>query len=866
MIRRRAARAAGPGGDEAAPGATAKGRSRARARSHATRQADRVDPEMLSPRTVLLAVGGFIAFFALIIAAKVNDERLAAITEAEVSQARTAAFLAERVSARLAEVRGALALAAAEVSASSGADRENVRADALRSRLDAMTRSPYIDAAAFLPPDGDIIASERFTTSARAAADAALAEPSGVAAITGGAEPWIATVEPVRLAPDRVGVLIARTAPQTLLPAWRDDQVSILADAEGRALALHPPAPVSGAPFAAARVGVDPERAAAIARDGGALSGASVDRAEHILGLAALADAPLQTYTLGPAALDGAAWRRTVLFYLLLGIGPLIVAVVLAALLLAHMSKLNATKARLAASEHRLRLAIEGARCGVWDWDLDADDVYMTGSLSRMVGGSQEELLTGANFLALLSQDDRARLRAALRGAAGGEEVDVEVRALRLPVWLHMRGRPLPPEAGSTRRIVGVAIDITERKGAQARVAAAETRLRAALESMTESFVLWDSRRRLVLWNRKFREFFGFADGQLKTGMAYEAVEAGAGRAIKDVHANEDGESAGAYELELADGRWLHYSERRTAEGGLVSVGADISALKAQESVLVRSESELRQTVEDLERSRAQIQELASKYEEEKIRAEEANRSKSEFLANMSHELRTPLNAINGFSEMMLKEMFGPLGDDRYHGYIQDIHESGQHLLALINDILDMSKIEAGKMVLQSEPVRPGELIEQCIRLMRARAEEKDIVLKVEGEDLPEIAADPRAVKQVVLNLLSNAVKFTPEGGRVVVRGFHAADGIVLQVADTGIGIPEDALPRLGVAFEQIESHHAKSHQGSGLGLALSKSLVEMHGGSLRIDSVLGKGTTVSFTLPAEPGAAKSGDPAQDAA
>ena len=862
MIRRRAASAAGAGGDEAAPGATVKGGSGAGARSRAGKSAESGEAEALRPRAVMLAVGGFIAFFALIIAAKLNDERLAAISEAEQSQARTAAFLAERVSARLAEVRGALSLAAAEVSTPAAP----VEAGALRGRLEAMTRSPYIEAAAFLPPDGDIIASERFTTSARSAADAALADPAGVAAIISGPDPWIAVAQPVRVGEGRVGVLIARTAPDALLPAWREDQVSILADAQGRALAIHPSAPVSGAPFAAARVGVDPERAAQIAREGGAISGAAIGETDHILGLAALADAPLQTYTLGPAALDGAAWRRTVVFYLLLGVGPLIVAIGLAALLLAHMSKLGATKARLAASEHRLRLAIEGARCGVWDWDLDADDVYMTGSLSRMVGGSQEEFLTGANFLALLSHDDRARVRAALRAAAGGEEVDVEVRASRLPVWLHMRGRPLPAEAGSTRRIVGVAIDITERKGAQARVAAAETRLRAALESMTESFVLWDARRRLVLWNRKFREFFGFCEGRLKPGMPYETVEAAAGRAIKDVHANEDGESASAYELELADGRWLHYSERRTAEGGLVSVGADITALKEQEAVLVRSEGDLRQTVEDLERSRAQSQELASKYEQEKIRAEEANRSKSEFLANMSHELRTPLNAINGFSEMMLKEMFGPLGDDRYHGYIQDIHESGQHLLALINDILDMSKIEAGKMVLQSEPVSPGELIEQCIRIMRARAEEKDITLRIEGEDLPEISADPRAIKQVVLNLLSNAVKFTPEGGRVVVRGFHAADGIVLQVADTGIGIPEDALPRLGVAFEQIESHHAKSHQGSGLGLALSKSLIEMHGGSLRIDSVLGKGTTVSFTLPAEPGAAKPQPGVSDAA
>jgi two-component system cell cycle sensor histidine kinase PleC len=425
------------------------------------------------------------------------------------------------------------------------------------------------------------------------------------------------------------------------------------------------------------------------------------------------------------------------------------------------------------------------------------------------------------------------------------------VRLATLPVWLHMRGRPHDPSEAGRRRIVGVAIDVTERKGAQARVAAAESRLRAALESMSESFVLWDSRRRLVLWNKKFREFFGFAEGQLRPGMNYEEVEEVAAAMIRAVHGAESGRDA--YELELADNRWLHYSERETADGGLVSVGADISELKRKERALKENDRAMRRTVEDLKRSQQRIEELAKPYDDEKIRAEEANRSKSEFLANMSHELRTPLNAINGFSEIMLKEMFGPLGHERYADYVKDILSSGQPLLLLINDILDMSKIEAGKMQLQTEPVAPGDIVRQCMRLMRARAEEKGLSLELEAGDLKQIEADPRAIKQVLLNLMSNAVKFTPEGGKVILRGFEAADGVVLQVADTGIGIAAEDLPRLGRPFEQIESHHSKSHQGSGLGLALSKSLVEMHGGSLRIDSVLGKGTTVSFTLPAKP-------------
>jgi len=339
--------------------------------------------------------------------------------------------------------------------------------------------------------------------------------------------------------------------------------------------------------------------------------------------------------------------------------------------------------------------------------------------------------------------------------------------------------------------------------------------------------------------------------------MSYDDVEKLASSAIKKVHGASSAES---YDLELADGRWLHYSERQTADGGLVSVGADITALKTQEAALRDNDRALRGTVENLKRSQARVEELASAHQQERLRAEEANRSKSEFLANMSHELRTPLNAINGFSEIMAGEMFGPLGDERYKGYVTDILSSGQHLLLLINDILDMSKIEAGKMQLQPEAIRPDELIEQCVRIMRARAEEKSIELIVEAGPLPEIEADPRALKQIMLNLMANAVKFTPDGGQVKVRGFDAADGVVLQVADTGIGIPAEQLPRLGRPFEQIESQIAKSHQGSGLGLALSKSLIELHGGTLRIDSVLGKGTTVSFTLPSRVRPAQPGD------
>ena len=220
----------------------------------------------------------------------------------------------------------------------------------------------------------------------------------------------------------------------------------------------------------------------------------------------------------------------------------------------------------------------------------------------------------------------------------------------------------------------------------------------------------------------------------------------------------------------------------------------------------------------------------------------------------MSHELRTPLNAINGFSEIMIAEMYGPLGDARYKDYCRDILNSGQHLLALINDILDMSKIEAGKMNLRFEPVHLEDVAEDALRLVRNRAEAAGQALRLDFSDLPEVEADYRAIKQVLLNLLSNAIKFTPRGGLITIHAERRQDQlgerVRISVQDTGIGIPPDDLARLARPFEQIESQHAKTTQGTGLGLALTKSLVEMHGGLLDLRSAPGQGTSATFSLP----------------
>jgi signal transduction histidine kinase len=263
---------------------------------------------------------------------------------------------------------------------------------------------------------------------------------------------------------------------------------------------------------------------------------------------------------------------------------------------------------------------------------------------------------------------------------------------------------------------------------------------------------------------------------------------------------------------------------------------------------------ELGSLIDGFNRMLAQIQVHEESLRSAHQQAEAANLAKSEFLASMSHELRTPLNAILGFSEVMMREMVGPLGAPQYREYANDIHDSGRHLLDVINDILDISKIEAGRVELVVDEIDPGILAEKALRLVKDRAEQVRISLHLETDpDLPVLYGDERLVKQAVLNLLANAVKFTHAGGDVELRLYLDPDGtLVFAVRDNGIGIDEPDFERALMPFGQVESALTRNHQGTGLGLPLAKSFVELHGGELELESAVGKGTTVRLRFPAE--------------
>ena len=535
---------------------------------------------------------------------------------------------------------------------------------------------------------------------------------------------------------------------------------------------------------------------------------------------------------------------------------PMVFAAILAVLLVIQALRADGDARALADSEERFRVAVEAARCGIWEWKLDSGELYMSDITGAMMGWGGGGIASTEQVLERVAPEHRDRVRQAILAASTHGAFDVSFRVTRpdgAATWIDARGQAVGERSDSRfGRLVGVALDVTEERIAQVRAQAAEVRLQGAIESVPEAFALWDRQGRLVLCNENFRRFFSLAPRMLKPGASRQSVERLMRLAFRQetpALPSDDG-----HEVELSDGRWVQIAERRTGDGGFVVTCVDVTALKQQEETRRLNEEQLQRAVVNLERAREEAAELAQKYAAEKVRAEAANRAKSEFLANMSHELRTPLNAINGFSEMMVAEMFGPLGDKRYASYVQDILSSGQHLLALINDVLDMSKIEAGKMNLRFEPVRLDELAEDAVRLIKNRAETAGLGVVIETPNLPDVEGDYRALKQVLLNLLSNAVKFTPRGGRITLkaesRHDSMGDRVKISVRDTGIGIAPHDLARLARPFEQIESQQSKTQQGTGLGLALSKSLIEMHGGMLEIESQPGIGTTVSFLLP----------------
>jgi two-component system, cell cycle sensor histidine kinase PleC len=511
----------------------------------------------------------------------------------------------------------------------------------------------------------------------------------------------------------------------------------------------------------------------------------------------------------------------------------------------------------------RIDTALNRGHCGLWDWDLYRDRIYWSDSMYEILGmRPNRQFMSVAEIDALIHPDD-GTLHAVsdMLALSATNSIDHMFRVRNAKdewIWLRARVEMIQEENGH-RHLVGIALDVTEQKMLAERTEQADMRLRDAIEAISEAFVLWDAENRLVMCNSKFQRFHNLSNCALTSGATYAQIMSDGTPPMIQAHIPL-GETprigARTYEARFEDGRWLQINERRTKDGGYVSVGTDISALKRNEHQLLDSERRLMATIADLRNSRQileqqkqQLADLAEKYFDQKADAEAANRAKSEFLANMSHELRTPLNAIIGFSEMMEHEPFGALGSPKYRDYCTDIKASGQYLLSVISDVLDMSRLEAGSIRLQKRTFTVDTVLAAAIASIETPAREKSIMITAALPDTP-LTADPSAVEKILTILLRNSVKFTPEYGRVAVRTRHVRGGLNIYVEDNGMGISPQALARLGRPFEPLDHPLANGMKGSGLGLAIARSLIALHGGSMRIRSAVGKGTIVLVRVP----------------
>ena len=530
----------------------------------------------------------------------------------------------------------------------------------------------------------------------------------------------------------------------------------------------------------------------------------------------------------------------------------------------------EAHRTELARREQRFKDFADASSDWFWEMDEKLRFSYFSDRFTDTTGVSPEALLGKTREETGIPNVDEEEWHRHLENLAARRAFRDFQHPRVLPdgqvVHLSISGKPAFDADGNFKGFRGVGRDVTHRVESQqaleeSRAALAEAQAQAKIGNWRWSI----EEDRLLSCSEEFARIHGVGLDEIYDLLAHQierVIHPDDRQQVVESFARFDEEGCD-YEIEYriirADGEVRHVIEIgsvvRDAEGRPVEQTGtvqDITERKLAEEAVRQARDELEERVVERTRELEQRREALLVAKEQ---AEIANRAKSEFLANMSHELRTPLSAIIGFAEILKDERLKPKDQAQVDDYLNDIHVSGQHLLSLINDILDLSKIEAGNAQLQDDEIDLSDLVATCLRLVAPRADEGGLELRFAPpqESLPPLRADYRMIKQILTNLLSNAVKFTPEGGWIEV-GFwlRPSGGYVLRVADSGIGMAPDDIPRALARFEQLDSQHSRRYDGAGLGLPMVKSLVELHGGSLELTSEPGVGTTVTVSFSEE--------------
>jgi len=509
-------------------------------------------------------------------------------------------------------------------------------------------------------------------------------------------------------------------------------------------------------------------------------------------------------------------------------------------------------KAELSLREREIKLrqnedwtafALARAKIGAWEWNVRDDKHIWDNQVRENFGikASDAEDSREEEFFEANHPDDLDKVMAANQQALGeAEDYNVDFRVIwpdGSVHWLNSRANIIVGDDGKPTRMVGACADISQRKRLEAHAASVQANFLDAIDGLQVSFSLWGPDGALIHANGRYRELAVSASIDLIPGVTYGEF---LGR-IYDVNVMDQsqmsreqwiqsrladaGSDSSQYENLQPDGRWIDTRKQKLPDGSVMTINFDITDAKLREQVL----------------------------DEARIAAETANRTKSEFLANMSHELRTPLNAVIGYSDALKNQIFGPLANPQQADYVDSILTSGNLLLSLIQDVLDVSAIEAGKLDLQSEEFSLESCFPSITNMVSLRAAQRQVsIIDTIDASLPDIFADQRRVKQIFANLLSNAVNFTEADGEVTLAAEATEDGeLAVTVADNGIGMRQSDLETALDTFGRIRNSGAKTEEeGSGLGLPLVKGLIELHGGRLEMESRVGVGTTARVVFP----------------